>query len=122
MAGYKLGAAVVARDAAYIGYINLCKVLESQAAVVIDTEKGRESSQNARRQYVRRYLWRLGPATILAMTTVQLLLDDHPFGAPAVQRFVFVTVFAAIFGLPVYAYLLGRKWDKVHRRENPSQQ
>jgi hypothetical protein len=81
------------------------------------------ADREARKRYVRKYLWRLGPATALAMTTVQLLLDDHPFGMNAIKRFVFVTLFGLIVGLPYYAYLLGRTWDKLKQqgRIPPSQ-
>jgi hypothetical protein len=74
------------------------------------------ADREARKQYVRKYLWRLGPATALAMTTLQLLLDDHPLSKNAIHRFVFVTLFMFIFGLPFLAYRLGRTWDKLKQQ------
>jgi hypothetical protein len=93
------------------------RVMEQDEVVLPKSpEKLTIAEQEARRRYVRRYTWRIGPAFVLAMTGLQLLLDDHPFGHNAIKRFIFVTTFALVVGLPYYAYRLGRTWDRLHRR------
>jgi hypothetical protein len=69
----------------------------------------------ARARYMRRYFWIGGPVFLATAGIVQLLLSDDPLGRPTLQRVLVVTVVAAIIGMPIYRYQLGRLWEELRR-------